>query len=109
MTLDQIKKLAKRILNHEVFGTWNIAPHDFDRYVKLIFLPVAFGARPPSSPAAAFAPYTDRIQTQSSPGGYPCFGSVQFIVGEDYDKLVKILEVAQKAQKDAIETTKEDE
>ena len=107
MTPKQIKTLAHRILNKEGFGTWDIAPHDFDTYVKLIFLPVAFGARPSSSPAAAFAPYTDRIETRNNPGGYPCFGSVQFIVGEDYDKLVKILVAAEKAKAEAIEEVDE--
>jgi hypothetical protein len=106
MTPEELKELARRILNKEVFGTWDIAPHDFDNYVKLIFLPIAFGAEPSTNRFAAFAPYTDRIQTQANPGGYPCFSSVQFIVEEDYDKLVKILVAAEKAQEEAIEVSK---
>ena len=84
----QIKTLARRILNREVFGTWDIRPEDAGAYEHLIFLPIAMGAKPPDRFMAAFAPYTDRIQTNASPGGYPCFSSVQFIAEDDYAKLV---------------------
>jgi len=104
MTPEELKELARRILNKEVFGTWDIAPHDFDNYVKLIFLPIAFGAEPPTNRFAAFAPYDEALPR--GVGGYPCFGSVQFITEEDYGKLVKILVAAEKAQEEAIETSK---
>ena len=102
MTPKQIKTLARRVLNKEVFGTWEIQPEDAGVYEHLIFLPIALGAEPPAGFVAAFAPYADRIQTNANPGGYPCFSSVQFICEDDYTKLAKILVTA-------IETTKEDE
>ena len=107
MTPTQLKKLAHQILDNEVFGTWDIRPGDFDTYVHLIFLPLAMGAKPPSGRAAAFAPYKDKIQTNASPGGYPCFSSVQFISEDDYTKLVEILEAAEAAKKQAIEEVDE--
>ena len=87
---EELKILAKDIIEGKIFGTWLMTQQQLNEIARVIFIPIALGADVPKETYHVYAPYS-AVMGSHALNGFPFFSSCGILTQSEWEFIREIL------------------